>query len=460
MHKNILGYGFEEYPDEIVILSPHVEEKDIGLLDIIKREDIQVIQDAFSQATGVGAVITDTDGNPLTEPSNFCEFCRLVRGTERGSKDCIEANKRLGDRIKKQIKPIIKECPRSDLANGGAPIIVGGKHVASWLIGQVSVTGVNRKKIEKYAKKIGVDAERLLQAYDERPGMSPEQFKHILNLLWIFARNLSTLGYNNLLLAKDLKERKQMEERLRVAEKLRMDNRALDEANRLKSEFVANMSHDLRSPLNTIMGYSELMQDEVYGKLNEKQKKQLEAIYSSGNSLLEMIDDILDISRIEAGKLEINPERLHLDDLIHEVTTAIMPIVERKRHELDVDVVPGLTAWADCVRVKQCLNNLLSNAVKFTHDGGHIWLKAHKNDGMAEISVKDDGIGIPPGKLQSIFEPFYRVDSDSQTEMGGTGLGLSITRSLAKKMGGEVWAESEEGDGSEFHITLPLKPTG
>jgi len=256
----------------------------------------------------------------------------------------------------------------------------------------------------------------------------------------------------------DITERKKNEEHLRNAERLKLENVALDEANKLKSEFMANMSHDLRTPLNSIIGYSELLQDQTFGGLNEKQHHYLDVILSNGTSLLDLINDILDVSSIEAGKLEFNFEQLRMDKIVKDIQTANMPMVKDKHHRLDVEVEPGLTVWADELRVRQCLNNLLSNAIKFTPDGGHIWIKGYKKDKLVEVSVEDTGRGIPSGKLGSIFQPFYRVNDEQGDITDGTGLGLPITRRVIDLMGGELWVESEVGKSSTFYFTLPAHP--
>ncbi len=233
-----------------------------------------------------------------------------------------------------------------------------------------------------------------------------------------------------------------------------MENLALVEAGRLKNEFMANMSHDLRTPLNAIIGYSELLMDEGYGGLNEKQHEQLAYINENGCILLELIGEILDLTKIEAGELTLNIERFQLAEIVDEIISSIKTLVEQKKHEIKYDVEPGLTVAADRLRVRQCLNNLLSNAVNFTPDGGRITLSAHDRDGMTEVSVKDNGIGIPQDEQDVIFQPFYRVDTTFNPDVISTGLGLTITKRLVENMGGEISVKSEPGKGSEFRFTL------
>jgi len=245
---------------------------------------------------------------------------------------------------------------------------------------------------------------------------------------------------------------------IKTAERLYLENLALEKASGLKNEFLANMSHELRTPLNSIIGYSELLLDQMFGKLNEKQRKQLDVIYSNGNALLDLINDILDLSKIEAGKIGLRNETLSMSELIEGVKVSIMPLLKNKRQVLETEIEPELKVFADELRVKQCLNNLLSNAIKFSSEEGKILVRVRRKDGKVETCVKDRGRGIPPDKLNSIFQPFYRVDGSTTADVGGTGLGLTITRMLVEMMGGDLWVESQEGKGSNFYFTLPIEP--
>jgi len=260
-----------------------------------------------------------------------------------------------------------------------------------------------------------------------------------------FAEDGTFLGYRGMTI--DFTDRVQ-------AERLRVENLALQESNKMKNEFVANMSHDLRTPLNAILGYSELLQDEAYGELNEKQIDRVGRIYMSGESLLALINDILDLSKIDAGKLEFNCEELRLDEVLNDVRDLNMPQIQNKCHELKMDVESGITLWADEQRLKQCLNNFLGNAVKFTPDGGNILVEAHRTNDMVEVSVTDNGRGIPAEHLDDIFQPFYRLDKDKDGTENGTGLGLPISRKVIEAMGGSIRVESEAGRGSRFIFTL------
>ena len=238
--------------------------------------------------------------------------------------------------------------------------------------------------------------------------------------------------------------------------RLQWQSQELERAYRLKSEFLANMSHELRTPINALIGYTALMLDRIYGDLTAKQEEGLHRIQVSSQHLLALINDILDLAKIEAGKMPVHLERLSLNDLLHDAAAQIEPIVRRKGLEFNVQL-PSETVFMDTDRtkVRQIVLNLLSNAVKFTaHGSVSISARATEND--VRIAVSDTGIGIRPQDLEVIFEEFRQVDQSRTREYGGTGLGLSITRKLIALLGGDIAVASQYGRGSTFTVTLPL----
>lgn len=231
-------------------------------------------------------------------------------------------------------------------------------------------------------------------------------------------------------------------------------NREVEKANRLKSNFLATMSHELRTPLNSILGFSDLLAEQTAGPLTSKQGRFVEHINESSRHLLALINDILDLSKIEAGRLELKYEIFDMDVAADEVLSNIRPLATMKRIRLEVEFGPAPTICADRTRVKQILYNLLSNAIKFTPEEGHVRFSARSMDSLLCVSVADTGVGIPVEEQISIFEPFHQLMARPNYIREGTGLGLSITKLLVEQHGGRIWVESKPGKGSQFHFTL------
>jgi PAS domain S-box-containing protein len=257
----------------------------------------------------------------------------------------------------------------------------------------------------------------------------------------------------------------QLEERIQAATadlaeqntRLQWQSRELEKANRLKSEFLASMSHELRTPINALIGYASLMLDRIYGDLTPRQEEGLNRIQGAAQHLLALINDILDLAKIEAGRMPLHLDDVGLSEIMTEITQQIEPMVKKKKLTLNVELPSSeLKLHTDRTKVKQILLNLLSNAVKFTHQGG-IWVTVSKDEEDLRFDVRDTGIGIRGVDLESIWEDFRQVDQSRTREFGGTGLGLSITRKLVDALGGHVFAESVYGKGSTFTVVLPIR---
>ncbi len=252
----------------------------------------------------------------------------------------------------------------------------------------------------------------------------------------------------------DISERKEAEEAI-ITSKI-----TAEEANRTKSEFLATMSHELRTPLNAVIGYSDLLLDDAFGVLNSQQKRSIGHISQSGKHLLKLINDILDISKVESGKMELHYEEFYVNEIFMTVLNIVSPLARKKSIELEMSIVPDkLLINADKVRFKQILFNLVSNAVKFTPDGGHVLLKACQKDNIAVISVIDTGIGISSVDIAKLFLPFQQIDSTISRQYDGTGLGLSLAKRFVEMHGGEMSVDSELGKGSNFTFRIPVDVT-
>jgi signal transduction histidine kinase len=237
-------------------------------------------------------------------------------------------------------------------------------------------------------------------------------------------------------------------------------NREVERANRLKSEFLARMSHELRTPMNAIVGFSDLLAEQAEGPLGEVYQGYVEHIRDGARHLLELINDVLDLSKIEAGRIELLLQRFLASESLSEVLSVIRPLAEIKKLEISNRVPGDLAVYADRTRFKQVLYNLLSNAVKFTPEGGRVWIEGTQNGGHVSLAVSDTGLGIPAAEHAAIFEEFHQVGTTTKGIKEGTGLGLAITRRLVELHGGRIQVESQPGRGSRFTIRLPLECAG
>jgi len=268
------------------------------------------------------------------------------------------------------------------------------------------------------------------------------------------ARKLQAGHHGELLVLamEDVTERRRSEEEVAKAKE------AAETANRTKSLFLANMSHELRTPLNGIIGFAEFLFDGKPGTVNLKQKEYLGDILDSGKHLLQLINDVLDLAKVETGKMELNPEKFALGKAIEEVCAVSNPSLQKKGIRLEVYVAPGLGyVTLDQQKFKQVLYNLLSNAVKFTEDGGKVELHVAMHDATRfQLSVQDNGIGIKKEDFRRLFKEFEQMESGAARRYEGTGLGLALTRKIVESQGGEIGVESEVGKGTCFRVILPL----
>ncbi len=236
---------------------------------------------------------------------------------------------------------------------------------------------------------------------------------------------------------------------------LEQANVRLLDLDRMKSMFIASMSHELRTPLNSIMGFTGVILDGISGEINDKQKDQLIRVHRSAQHLLAVITDIIDISRVESGKLTVTPEEFFLGELVNEAIDNINELLYKEGLAIEVTVPSGLKVLTDRNRLFQCILNFLSNAVKYS-EAGTIKVDAKEINGEVEISISDTGIGIPKKDLPKIFHSFERLDSRLRVKAGGTGLGLYLTKKIITELlGGKIEVESEEGKGSTFRLKFP-----
>jgi signal transduction histidine kinase len=248
-------------------------------------------------------------------------------------------------------------------------------------------------------------------------------------------------------------------EKKRYADELLKAKITAEEASLTKNEFLATMSHELRTPLNSIIGFSEILKGEDFGKINEAQAEYIDYISKSGKHLLNVINDILDLSKIEAGRMELNYEQFYLLDSINEVKMSLTPLAIKKRVDLDLELTSlPETIIADRTKLQEIIYNLASNAIKFTPEKGKVTIKASTDDRLISISIQDTGIGISTADMDKLFQPFKQIKPYMNHELEGTGLGLAITKKFIEMHGGRISVQSKPGDGSSFTFTIPKEP--
>jgi signal transduction histidine kinase len=234
-------------------------------------------------------------------------------------------------------------------------------------------------------------------------------------------------------------------------------SRQLEVASQHKSEFLANMSHELRTPLNAIIGFSEVLSERMFGELNEKQEEYSKDIHASGQHLLSLINDILDLSKIEAGRMELELTDFHLPMALDSAVTLVRERAGRRSLTLQTSIDERLgEVRADERKIRQVVLNLLSNAIKFTPEGGRIDIRVVPGDGLVEVSVSDTGVGIAPEDQEAVFEEFRQVGT-ADKKVEGTGLGLTLCRKFIELHGGRIWVTSQVGVGSTFTFTIPVR---
>jgi signal transduction histidine kinase len=247
-------------------------------------------------------------------------------------------------------------------------------------------------------------------------------------------------------------------ENARLFEELADKSRQLEDASRHKSEFLANMSHELRTPLNAVIGFTEVLLERYFGEINAKQEEYLQDVLSSGQHLLSLINDILDLSKVEAGRMELEPTTFALGPVLESGLVMVKERASRQGIRLGLEVDPELgRVKADERKVKQVVFNLLTNAVRFTPEGGRVDVRAWREDGLVHVAVRDNGVGIAPEDLARIFEEFQQARGQAAGKVEGTGLGLALARRFVELHGGRIWVESAVGEGSTFTFALPVE---
>ncbi|MCU4156083.1 PocR ligand-binding domain-containing protein [Carboxylicivirga sp. A043] len=430
------------------IVHPLVDANEITLLDVFDVEQLQKMQDAFSFATGISSLITDINGEPITQMSFSNRICEKVRSTETGQQMCMKSGRELGERAKKVLRPVSSPCQSCGFIDAASPIIVDGKHIGNWLIGQVRPNDLDVKHLLEYTRSLNLDDEGIIDDFKEMVQVAPDNFKKILNLLNVLTIELSALGYKNLKLAKAVSEHLDMEK------ELRQSKQEAEESDRLKSAFLANLSHEIRTPMNGIVGFSELLQYD--GLTPDDRREYVRLIHQSSSQLLNIINDIIDISKIESGQIDVHAGYLDLVSLGADLQAFFDDLAADKGIELkfESNELSEFEIYSDEVKLRQVLTNLISNAIKFTANGHVVFGYEVLKSSEIELFVQDSGIGIDTNDVEFIFDRFWQA-KDSDVKKGGTGLGLAITKAYVELLGGHINVESQRDVGTRFSFVIP-----
>ncbi len=430
------------------LLSPKRKISDVNLLDLIDIEQINELSIAFSGATGLASSIIDAEGSKISEVISHNNICSLIRSTSKGKELCEKSEILLNNKIKESFQPEWHNCLSCSFLDAAAPIVVDGNFLGSWWIGRALPEYIEYDKLLNMMEQLGIKKKVLYEELGKVKRIKKKEFESALHLLRVLANELSNLAYNNLKLAKTLNDHKRMEKKLETA------RLKAEESDRLKSAFLANMSHEIRTPMNGIIGFTELIRNPDIEPIDRD--VYISVIQESSNQLLNIINDIIDISKIESGQIEAFNEKIILRSLMDELLLFFSPMAEKKGIQLKCEncIECNKELYADKVKLKQILSNLISNAIKFTTDGCVSFWYELKDENYLCFKVKDTGIGISVSDQKRIFNRFWQVGKKASNS-GGTGLGLTITKAYVELMGGKIWLESKINEGTTFCFTIP-----
>jgi signal transduction histidine kinase len=466
--------------------SPSALDRPITLSELIDAASLEEVLRSFAEYHGVPLALLDLDGQVRAQAGTRPALCEAVRDHAGGEKRCdaksADARKVVVDsaRLGEATPPTECFC---GLRWHSVPLAYEGTRLGVLQAGPYWPEGRPPQPTGAVASLVGGDLGAIETALANLRPLRDDRVKRLLEhaartlevvLHTAYARHLA--GQLHLAAIQDAYgELADKNKRLAAAVE------RMQEADRIKSNFLATVSHELRTPLTSVIGYSEMLLEGLAGPLNEEQREYVTTIMEKGDSLLQIISGILDVSRMESGALQLRSEPVDLREVIHLAASALQPALKRKRLRLDMpdDETPAIPVMGDRDKIRQILMNLLGNAIKFTPDGGFIQLVVERGplsseddaerfgpagDGAASppgvrLRVRDSGIGIAKEKQVRIFEPFFQVDSSSTREYGGTGLGLTLVKNLVEAQGGRVWVESELGRGSVFTVTFPAPAT-
>lgn len=412
-------------------------DNNVRLTDLIPAETLQKIQDSFSRMARMAALTTDENGIPLTEGSNFSDFCtHFCRKSPIGRKRCEKCDRDGALMVLDSGKPVSYFC-HAHLVDFAAPIMLGDRMIGSFIGGQVLTEEPDYDAIRRIAREIEVDEEAFVEAAKKTQIVPKAAIERSTNFIYEFSQIISDMAYKSY-------------------ETIRLSKLAVSQ----KSDFLANMSHEIRTPMNAVLGMAELALRE---EMSPQAKQYIRQIRSSGKNLLVIINDILDFSKIESGKMTIVEVVYEPLSIVNDLSNIVNTRIGSKKIEFTVDFDPNIPhkLFGDNVRIHQILLNLLNNAVKFTERGEvHLSVSFDRIDDeniMLKAVIKDTGIGIKKNDMGKLFQSFQQVDSKRNRNIEGTGLGLAISQQLLKLMNGKISFESEYEKGSTFYVEFPQR---
>ncbi|MBK8013202.1 MAG: PocR ligand-binding domain-containing protein [Deltaproteobacteria bacterium] len=481
-HLPIIEDEVVEYSQPPKTASSSILERTMSLAELLDMNAFRDVCTSFVDLYRIGIKIFDADGTKLIDIRvGNTEWCGYIFQNARGRSLCTE----LVTRIKQFSYPglpdgqVVEQTCFSGLKYLITSISYGGDVLGRVVYGPFMPEVLSAPGAEVGTFGDGFEPERLWAHGHKIRRVSDEK---VLQILANFRSVVDTTTFVAMkaYLTQQLHVESITASYNELAEsnrKLRESLEKLRELDRLKSNFLAMVSHELRTPLTSVIGYSEMLAEGLAGELTEEQKAYATTIRDKGESLLELIGSLLDMSKIEAGAMRLNLSDVEVGPLVEGAKSYVVPQAQRKSVELIVDVQPDLPRLrADREKLRQCLINLLGNSVKFTPSGGQIRLGASVfvgarrmavDDGrfgppdetFVRLDVSDTGIGIPADKLEAVFERFYQVDNSITREYGGTGLGLAIVKRFVEAHEGEVWLETREGVGTTFSLLIPIERT-
>lgn len=415
-------------------------DDELYLTDLISVDILQKLQNAFSDMTGMAALTTDKYGMPVTEGSNFSDFCmKYTRESPLGGSRCMRCDKNGAELTMNSGKACTYYC-HAGLVDFAAPILIGGKMIGSFIGGQVLPTPPNMNQIEKTAIELGIDPKKYKEAALKVNIVDSERIRKAAESLSLITQVFSDFANQSY--------------------ELHKSNIEIEKASHMKSDFLANMSHEIRTPMNAVLGMVDLALRE---EMSNTAKEYIHQIKSSAKNLLVIINDILDFSKIESGKMDIINVAYEPLSVINDLASIANSRIGNKDIEFTIDVSTDMPqmVFGDNVRIHQILLNLITNAIKFTQQGEvHLKFECIRKDSenvIIRASVSDTGIGIKESNLKKLFNSFQQVDSKRNRNIEGTGLGLAISKQLLSLMGGTISVASEYGKGSNFFFELPQK---